>query len=212
MEQFYLKTKRITATLPIHMTKELPLKVTFIAGDKVSESDVSYTIRPESVTVSGEAAALKDVDEITLGEMSLLDLIGAGARTFHTYAIIVPEGCTNRSGVSTATLEITFKDMATKTVTTKNLLPGNDVPAGKAVAFEDESLDVQIYGPSQSLQSITGESIQVTPNLDDYASASGSYSVPAEIAIPGYRKVGVLGTYSVQVLITDKASAASQNG
>ena len=206
MEQFYLKTKQITATLPIYMTKELPLEVTFISEGKVSESDVSYLIRPETVTVSGEASILKDVDKINLGEMNLLDLIGSGSRTFHTYAIIVPDGCTNRSGISTATLEIVFKDMATKTVTTTNFLPDADIPAGKTVTFETESLDVQVYGPSQSLQALTGNDIRVTPNLDDFASASGSYSVPAEITVPGFRKVGVIGTYQIQVQISDIAS------
>ncbi|MBR3569814.1 MAG: hypothetical protein IKN96_03290 [Oscillibacter sp.] len=204
-ENFYLKTKQITATLPIYMTKTLPLTVTFITGDKVRESDVNYVIRPESVTVSGEASVLKDVDEINLGTMSLPDLIGSGARTFHTYAIIAPEGCANQSGVSTATLEITFKDMATKTVTTTNIIPGNDIPAGKTVVIETESLEVQIYGPAQSVQSVTGDDIQVTPDLDDFASASGSYAVPAEITVPGYRKVGVRGEYQIQALITDAA-------
>ncbi len=206
MENFYLKTKQITATLPIYMTKKLPLTVTFISADKVSESDVNYAIRPAEITVSGEAAALKDVDEINLGEMNLLDLIGAGARTFHTYAIIVPDGCANRSDATTATLEVSFKDMATKTVTTSNFLPDADIPAGKTVTFETESLDVQVYGPSQSIQAITGDDIQVTPNLDDFASASGSYSVPAEFTVPRFRKVGVLGSYQIQVQISDSAS------
>lgn len=208
MERFYLKTKQITATLPIYMTKDLPLEITFISEGKVSESDVNYLIRPDTVTVSGEASILKDVDKINLGEMNLLDLIGAGARTFHTYAIIVPDGCTNRSGTSTATLEIAFKDMATKTVTTTNFLPDADTPAGKTVDFVTQSLDVQIYGPSQSVQAITGDDIQVTPNLDDFASASGSYSVPAEFTIPGFRKVGVMGDYQIQVRISDSASDA----
>ena len=208
MELYYLKTKQITATLPIYMTKELPLTVTFISGGKVSESDISYTIRPETVTVTGEASALKDVEELNLGEMNLLNLIGSGSRTFHTYAIIVPEGCTNRSGISTATLEINFKDMSTRTVTTKNFLPGADVPAGKTVVFETESLDVQIYGPAQSVQNVTGDDIQVTPNLDDFLSASGSYSVPAEITLPGFRKVGVKGSYQIQVQILESASGA----
>ena len=206
MENFYLKTKQITATLPIYMTKKLPLTVTFISADKVRESDVNYVIRPSEITVSGEAAALKDVDEINLGEMNLLDLVGAGARTFHTYAIIVPDGCTNRSDATTATLEVSFKDMATKTVTTSNFLPDADIPAGKTVTFETESLDVQVYGPSQSIQAITGDDIQVTPNLDDFASASGSYSVPAEFTVPRFRKVGVLGSYQIQVQISDSAS------
>lgn len=210
MENFYLKTKQITATLPIYMTKELPLKITFISEGKVSESDVNYVIRPESVTVSGEAAVLRDEDEINLGEMNLLDLIGSGARTFHTYAIIVPDGCANRSGVSTATLEVSFKDMATKTVTTANFRPDPDLPAGKTVVFETESLDVQVYGPSQTLQSLDGDDLQVTPNLDDYSSASGSYSVPAEISAPNYRKVGVKGTYQIQVQILDSASASAE--
>ncbi|MBQ6985861.1 MAG: hypothetical protein IJQ25_02610 [Oscillibacter sp.] len=205
MEQFYLKTKQITATLPIYMTKQLPLTITLISEGKISESDVSYLIRPETITVSGEAAALKDVEEINLGEMNLLSLIGSGARTFHTYAVIVPEGCTNRSGVSTATLEIAFKDMTTRTVTTTNFHPDADLPAGKSVVFETESLDVQIYGPAQSVQAVTGDDIQVTPNLDDFASASGSYSVPAEFTIPGFRKVGVLGTYQIQVQILDSS-------
>ena len=205
MENFYLKTKQITATLPIYMTKQLPLTITLISEGKISESDVSYLIRPDTVTVTGEASALKDVEEINLGEMNLLNLIGSGARTFHTYAVIVPEGCTNRSGVSTATLEIAFKDMAMRTVTTSNFQPDADLPAGKSVTFETESLDVTIYGPSQSVQAVTGDDIQVTPNLDDFASASGSYSVPAEFTIPGFRKVGVLGSYQIQVQIQDKS-------
>ena len=203
MENFYLKTKQITATLPIYMTKQLPLTVTFISEGKVKESDVSYLIRPENVTVTGEASILKEVEEINLGEMNLLNLIGSGARTFHTYAIIVPEGCTNRSGVSTATLEIVFKDMATRTVTTTNFQQDSDFPAGKSIVFETESLDVQIYGPSQAVQAVTGDDIRVTPNLDDFTSASGSYSVPAEFTIPGFRKVGVLGSYKIQVRISD---------
>ena len=205
MEQFYLKTKQITATLPIYMTKQLPLTITLVSEGKISESDVSYLIRPETVTVSGEASALNGVEEINLGEMNLLSLVGSGARTFHTYAVIVPEGCTNRSGVSTATLEIAFKDMTTRTVTTTNFHPDADLPAGKSVVFETESLDVQIYGPAQSVQAVTGDDIQVTPNLDDFASASGSYSVPAEFTIPGFRKVGVLGTYQLQVQILDSS-------
>lgn len=209
MTDFYLKTKQITATLPIYMTKELPLEVTFISEGKVSESDVTYVIRPDTVTVSGEAAILRDVEELNLGEMNLIELIGSGARTFHTYAIIVPEGCANRSGVSTATLEINFKDMATKTVTVTNFLPGTDLPEGKTVVFETESLNVQIYGPSQQIQALTGDDVQVTPNLTDFLGASGSYSVPAEVTVPNYRKVGVKGSYQIQVQILDSASASA---
>ena len=210
MENFYLKTKQITATLPIYMTKELPLQITFISEGKVSVNDITYQIRPEKVTVSGEASVLKDVEELNLGEMNLLELIGSGARTFHTYAIIVPEGCTNHSGVTTATLEITFKDMATRTVKTTNFRPDADLPAGKSVIFETDSLDVQVYGPSQSVQALTGDDIHVTPNLDDYLSASGSYSVPAEVTVPAFRKIGVRGTYQVQVQIVDADDERNQ--
>ena len=55
---------------------------------------------------------------------------------------------------------------------------------------------------------MTGDDIQVTPNLDDFLSASGSYSVPAEITLPGFRKVGVKGSYQIQVQILESASGA----
>ena len=78
------------------------------------------------------------------------------------------------------------------------------------MVFETESLNVQIYGPSQAVQAVTGDDIQVTPNLDDFASASGSYSVPVEFTIPGFRKVGVIGSYQIQVQILDSAAATGE--
>ena len=52
---------------------------------------------------------------------------------------------------------------------------------------------------------MTSESLVVTADLTDYASASGTYTVPATVSVKGGGDIGVLGKYQVQVTIREDA-------
>jgi hypothetical protein len=73
---------------------------------------------------------------------------------------------------------------------------------GKYVSLLTEDLTVQIFGTSADVRSISGEDVLVIADLQDFAAASGTYTVPARILVNTSKDIGVSGTYQVQVNIS----------
>ena len=161
-------------------------------------SNVTWRIDPATILVSGPADVLNNMDAIVLDDFTLADL---GSTTNYSYAIPVPEGCENLSGVTRATLTISFNDMLRTTAGTSNFRLVNE-PADRHVTVQTEQLAVIIFGTTADVSAVTGEDIQVTVDLADFGSAVGTYTVPAEVTVPG-RDVGVTGSYQVRVTISD---------
>ena len=193
----------IQATLPVFVTKELELVVDFKEFPGLRRENLKTDISPSTITVSGDAGKLRDINSITLGELSLLDLLASGAKS-HTFPIIIPEGCDNLSGVTRATVKVEFVDMDHTQVTTENFTYTN-LPAGKSVEILTQQLTVAIFGTSADVAAVTGDQITVEADLGNYSGASGTYTVPATIRISARGDVGVSGTYNVQVTIQDTA-------
>lgn len=190
----------VQATLPVFVTKELKLVVDFQESPGARRSNLNYEIRPGTVVVSGDAAALRDVETVTLGQLDLLDLLGKGT-TSHTYPIIIPAGCQNLSGVTRATLEVGFKDMSETEVTAQKFTYAN-LPGDKRVEILTQELTVRVFGTTKDLEALTPEQITVVADLTNYSAASGTYTVPATVEVSaGGGDVGVSGTYQVQVRI-----------
>ena len=193
----------IQVTLPVFVTRELPLVVDFKEADGLRESNLNYVINPSTIVVSGDASKLKNVKSIVLGEFDLMDLLGSDAHS-HTYPIIIPDGCQNLSGVTRATLEIDFKDMARTQVTTSRIEFLN-APADKIVENLTESVTVNIFGTAGDVAEVTGEDLTVQVDLANYAAASGTYTVSAVVAEDAPGDIGITGTYQVQVTIREEA-------
>ncbi|MDD3346305.1 CdaR family protein [Oscillibacter sp.] len=194
------ETETVQATLPVFVTKELRLKMNFVDAPGARMGNVSYEIQPATITVSGDASKLKDVESITLDRFDLLTL-RSGANT-HTYPITVPEGCQNLSGVTRATLQIAFKDMASASVTTDRF-QYRSLPEGRAVDILTQEMTVEIFGIGADVAAITGEDLTVTADLGDYGAALGTYTVPAVIETTSGKDIGVSGSYQVQVTIRE---------
>ena len=194
----------IQATLPVFVTKELRLEMDFIESPGARKQNVAYEIKPGTITVSGDASKLKDVDTIILDQFDLLSLLDGGSSTHH-YPITVPEGCQNLSGVTRATLEISFKDMASGTVATQQFRYEN-LPDGKAVDILTAEMAVIVFGTSEDVSALTGEDITVVADLSDFGSAFGTYTVPARIENTSGKDIGISGSYEVQVTIREPGS------
>jgi len=189
----------VQARLPVYVTKELTLKVDFQTAPGVSDKNLNYEIKPSTITVSGEAGALRDINTITLGELDLLNLLSSGA-TRHTFSIIVPEGCDNLSGVTRATLEISFVDMERAQVSTENF-SYTGLSNGKSAEILTHQLTISIFGKAEDVAAVTGEDITVVADLSSYTGASGTYTVPAQVQVNTNGDVGVAGTYHIQITI-----------
>ena len=188
----------IQVTLPVYVTRELQLTMDFQESAGARLSNVDWEIEPSTILVSGPAEVLNSMDSIVLDEF---DLASLGTTTNYSYAIPIPEGCENLSGVTRATLRISFRDMMHVSEPTSNFQLVNQ-PEGRQVSILTEQLVVVLFGTSEDVSAVTGEDIQVTVDLSDFGAAAGTYTVPAEVTVPGY-DVGVSGTYQVRVTISD---------
>ena len=190
----------IQVTLPVYVTRELQLTMNFVESAGARMNNVDWEIVPNTIQVSGPAEVLNSMDSIVLDDFNLAEL---GSTTNYSYAIPIPEGCENLSGVTRATLRISFKDMQRTTVTATNFILEN-APEDRTVDLLTEQLAVSIFGTSGDVAAITSDNILVTVDLADFGSAVGTYTVPAEVTVVGH-DVGVSGgTYQVRVTISEQ--------
>jgi len=196
-------TDQIQAVLPVSIIKELPLVINFLESPGSRLSNVDYNIEPESITVSGDATLLKNVDSIILDEGFDLSLLSGTGEITSYYQIVLPDGCENLGGVTRATLKISFRDLTTATLSTSNIEYEN-APEGKTVTVLTSELPVTLRGTSGDVGAVTAEDITVIADLQDVSSASGSYTVPAEIRVNTDGDVGIVGTYQIRITISDE--------
>ena len=189
----------IRVVLPVDVVKELPLEIDFQEFPGLSKNNVSYQIEPASIVVSGEASLLNDVDRLVLDSFDLSQL---GGNEVHHYVIQLPEGCTNLSGVTRATLTISFIDLIQDTRTATEFQAEN-VPEGKSVTILTDELTVRIQGTAADVAAVRDRDITVRADLQEVSAASGTYTVPAEILISTGGDVGVVGTYQVTVILSN---------
>jgi YbbR domain-containing protein len=191
----------IQATLPVFVTRELRLDMDFVESPGARKRNVTYTIKPETITVSGDASTLKDVYKLTLDRFDLLTLLD-GSSTHH-YPITVPEGCQNLSGVTRATLEISFKDMDIQEVAATQFRYENLAAEDRVVDILTTETPVTIFGTSEDVAAVTGEELTIVADLSDYGAALGTYTVPARVENTSGRDIGISGSYEVQVTIRE---------
>lgn len=195
----------VQVTLPVFVTKELPLIVEFKEAAGLKASNLDYEISPATIVVSGDASKLKGVKNIVLGEFDLAEMLNNEVSS-HTYPIIIPEGCQNLSGVTRAAMNVKFKDMARAQVETAQFQFLN-APNGKHVDVLTQALTVTVFGTSQDVAEIREEHLTIQVDLENYAAASGTYTVPVDIVENAPGDVGVLGTYHVQVTIREAGAS-----
>ena len=188
----------VTAELDYQFYDAEKLKVDFKEAPGARLADMTYSIKPESIMVSGDASVLNNMDSIVLDSFDLLDV--TRENTAHSYAILVPDGCENLSGVTKATLEISYPDKTMADVTTQNIQVVNP-PVDRTVDILTQELTIRLFGTAEELDDLTGEDLTIVADLSDYAVASGTYMVPVQVEVGN--SVGVSGTYQVQIRIPE---------
>lgn len=201
-DELHATADQIQVTLPVNVEKELPLKMNFIEAPGARIKNLEYTISPASITVSGEAELLRDVDSIVLDDFNLDTF---SSPTTFNYAISVPDGCENLSGSTRATLTIRYKDLTTNTIRATKFTCENELE-GKNVTVLTTELPVILRGTEADISAVAPDDVTVVADLSAVSAASGSYTVPATVQINTSGDVGVKGTYQVRVTISEKGS------
>lgn len=188
---------QIRVQVPVFLTKRIPLVFTVNAGGGATKDTSSIIINPEYIDVSGSESALKDLEQIVLGTLNLGDVAG---NTEKAYAITLPEGVSNLSGITEAKVSISFPELAKKEFTVTDIQTLN-VPEGMAAELLTKQLTISVRGPKELIAKLTAEDISVEINLtgvENTAAVEAIISFPAE-----FDGVGAVGKYSVNVKIAD---------
>ena len=189
-------SEQIQVTLPVMTVKEVPLVVNFEESAGARLENFTYTLEPQTVTVSGDAATVESIGEIVLDTLALDTL--SEEETF-VYDIVLPDGTSNLSGTNTATLIITQGNTGMITLDATQFDYEN-LSTERAVSIVTSTLSVTLRGTQEDIAAVTPEQVRVIADLSDVADASGSYTVPANVYVDEL-DLGAVGEYEVTVHI-----------
>lgn len=192
----------VHTTLPIVKLKEVPLTVNLIPGGGISADDIDrytqYTIVPKSIMVSGAAADLEPLKEISLGDIDLSKVLGTNTVSF---TIPLAAELTNVSGVSEAVVQLSITGLTTATLEVDNIECINK-PDGYTADPLTTSRQVQIRGTQEAVSAVTASQLRIVADLDNAVAAAGTQTIPVKVYLDGRSDVGVVGDYNIVVSIS----------
>lgn len=188
----------VNLTLVIQRVKEITLKVTVIPGGGATEQTSSVNVNPGTILVSGSEALLENLEVLDLGTVNLGELTGD---TVMTLPIVLPEGITNETGITEATVEVNFPNLRTTTMMVDNIQLIN-VPEGMEAELVTQQLEVKLRGPVSLIEKITNENVIITVDLATAQPGTDKYT--AQVTVQNsFAGVGAMNTYTVMVTLTE---------
>lgn len=182
---------------PIKIVKEIPLSVNFIDGGGATGEDVTYSISPKTVMVTGTQEDLEALESLNLGSIPLSEVVTSDVFNFD---IPTPDGISLLNGVTSAEVTVTMSpSLAVRAVETSNIQLVN-VPEGLSATLETQSVVVRIRGAADVMNIVMDEDVNVSVDLSNYtADDVGSRTVNATVSVKGFASVGTIGTCQVVV-------------
>ena len=189
----------IEVTLPVRMTKDVTLDVNFIDGGGATDDDVTYTIDPPTLTLSGDSSVLQSINSLKLTNIDLSSLMSNEEQI--TCQIPIPEGCTNISGTTEAIVRIKIYNKTIVNVRTSNIQIINP-PEGFNPVSKVSVLWVSVRVDKSSASLVTEDNIRVIADMAGITIPENatSVTVPVDIYVDGVENVGTIGPeYSIVV-------------
>ena len=193
-------SESVQVTMPVMTVKEIPLKVEFVetAGSRLE--NVKWELTPvDTITLSGDASTMANIEEIKLDTLSLADL--RAEETF-TYEIQLPSGVNNLSGVTSVTLTILFDDISSRTMNAVRF-SYESLTSDREVTIVTSTRPVTLRGTSEALEQVSEDDLRVVADLTNVSDADGVYTVPANVYVDGL-DIGAVGSYQVTVRLTTR--------
>lgn len=196
----------IQATLPILSVKEVPLIVAIEEGAGATEGNARRTYDPATIRLAGDSAVLAEINQI---QLDVVDLCKFEKNYTATYAIPIPNGVRNLSGVSKATVTIDLVGLEVKEFQVSNFQWTGFDEEKYEVVVESESVPVLLRGPNGLILNLNEEDIVATADLTELANQPGSYIVTLKISVPGQERIGQiqvdgLPDYTVAIRLKEK--------
>lgn len=192
-----LSAETAYVVVPVVKTREVRLTVNLLPGGGAAGEDAVCKIEPETIVVSGAEADLEGLEEISLGSISLSNVLGTN--TF-TLPITLDPSLTNESGLTTATVRVTVEGLDTEAFAVSNIRT-TAPPDGYTAEVVTQSVLVTVRGPAEELAKIDASQIRVVADLSG-VTTEGNQQVNANVYLDGTSTVGVIKKYTVVVNIS----------
>ena len=188
----------VNLTLTVRQVKEVRLSVKIVDGGGATALTSSVNVEPKTIRVSGSEALLNGLDVLELGTINLGEI--AEDETL-TMPITLPEGITNETGITEATVTVHFPNLTTKTMSVDNIELIN-IPEGLEAELVTKIMEINLRGPKGLIEDITEEQITVKVDLSEAQTGTDKYAVTIEFG-SGFAGVGALNSYTVMVTLTE---------
>ncbi len=191
----------VNVTLPISAVKVVNLTVDLVPGAGATRDNAKWSISPETITLTGDAATLEGINSISIAQ---IDLAKVDEALTESFKIVLPNDTESTDGIKEATLTLELQGLVKKTVTIDqgNISCTNVSQGYEAVVMNGSIENVVIRGPENVLRGITDNNIRAVADLTDYGTATGILSVPVRIIINGTTEAGAIGEYKVYINVT----------
>ena len=201
LENIASSATSVQVTVPVKKYMELPLVVTFRDGGGATAEDVSYKIRPDTITVAEPRNEDGVPVSVSLGEIDLSQVYGD---TTYALPIRLPHGLSAWRTPSYATVTVSLDSLDSRQLAVKDIQLLN-IPEGCTAERISPKLYVWVRGEPGLVKEITREDIRVEVDLSQAVPSETIQRFPAKVTLVGeeFEKAGVIGTnYSVALRVT----------
>ena len=194
---FRCSADAVDVMLTVEKYKEIPLTLELKAGGGAKEKNVTVTLSPAYITISGPGAIVDAMDSLSIGTLDLASMTELSETK--TYDITLPDNVTNVSGQNQVTARIVLNGLSTKTLEGENFSVSHK-PDGLDVAIVTTTLEITIRGPSDEIEAISAKNLTVQGDLSDFSQA-GTYKIPVTVTSKDFPGVGMIGSASITVTL-----------
>lgn len=196
--QITTSVEEVRVELPIQRIKTVSLNVDILYGGGAAKANTNVTIEPSAIRVSGSEAVLAEFGDIySVGTVNLAELEKMSNEL--TFAISLPEGVTNQTGVAEVTVKVQFTGLKTREITIDNI-QGINVPEGMEVEIISANLTVKVRGPIAEVDKLTEEDITAVVDFSSAELGTATYKATINFG-DGFPNVGAMKTSSVSATV-----------
>lgn len=193
-------TNTIYVEIPVYMTKTVPVTVEKKGNDIITEENILVEMFPETVSIYGEASAIREIEEICVGKIDVKDFVVSSAQAF---PISLPEGVEFAGNpIKSVEANITLDGIQSSQISVTEFDLEN-VPADLNVTVETINIVVTVRGARDDLKDLSAEDFRISADLSNRTLSSGRQL--AALSVECLREgVEVWGSYSVVINVSPK--------
>lgn len=190
----------VEVTLKIQSYKDIDLAVEVIDGGGATEKTSSIDITPDKIRISGNEILLEKIeDTLVIGTIDLSKLLEDSTLTF---PVVLPEGVTNETGLTEATVNVKFPSLRIKKLDVTQITPVN-IPEGYEVDMITQKLEIKVRGPIALVETMKASDITVTVDFANAALGTATMRADVTINSSSFIGVGIVSSYQVSATLRE---------